>query len=428
MATGKRFTDPAFIEATLAHLIERMQEFPIKVEGAKTLPYTAILQEADPLQRTLIVKLFRPLPVALKAGAWFDLMVATQELRFEGRISLLGQDGHLRYRFDWPVALMSSDRRLWKRYLFRPRENIQVTAQDCAIPSHGLTGPLTSLSQGGFSFRLDRMLRLEDGMPIRPQGNLFTVGEALSPVRIHNLTRKEPLEVRGQIMRIQEADSEIHLALQFNELNPEVSALLTRILAAREQQIGTGSGGAGRGRGAERAPRPPGGGPGDPEDPAAGEAEDACEEEDLGAEPTQADAGLDQLRLLDRRTARVLLAAPEGEEQSSALHLLQAAGFWRVERVADLPAALETCARAVPPIRLLLVDLATGKEGLEAVQAVRRLESQLDAFGALPLAYLTQAPDPLLELLGRPATGTVAREGMDPATWAAVLDRLLGLS
>ena len=44
------------------------------------------------------------------------------------------------------------------------------------------------------------------------------------------------------------------------------------------------------------------------------------------------------------------------------------------------------------------------------------------------MAYLTQAPDPMLELLGQPGLSAVAWEGADPAQWTKVLDRLLQFS
>ena len=86
MAAGERTRDTEFIGQAFADLIEWQQEFPLKVEGAKTLPYTAVLQESDPVRRTLVVKLFRPLPPALAMGAWFDLVFATRDRRYEGRI------------------------------------------------------------------------------------------------------------------------------------------------------------------------------------------------------------------------------------------------------------------------------------------------------------------------------------------------------
>jgi CheY-like chemotaxis protein len=417
MAAGDTTRDSGFIARAFEELLAEKTEFPIRVEGAKTLPYTAVVQASDPEGRTLILKLFRPLPPALMVGAWFGVVFAVQDRRYEGRIALRDRDGYLRYRFEWPKTLVSSDRRVWKRYTFRPREDVFVTAQDCETPSHGLTGPLTSLSQGGFCMRVDRMLRLEDGLPVRPRANLFDRGRSLSPVRIHGLLRDEVLEVRGQIVRIQEGDSEIQLAVQFNELREAVSVLLSQVLASRERQAGRG-GGAG-----SAPPRPAHGETVAAEGGAPGPAPAPVDDLALAA------AGREELLRLDRRTVRLLLVAQEGEDRAGLVRSLRTAGYWRVDLAADLAAAVAAHGQAgAAPFRLLVVDLEAGRRsGLEALGAVRQLEPQLGAFGALPVAFATRLPDPMLELVAGPGREAAAREDPDPGRWTAVLDRLMGL-
>jgi CheY-like chemotaxis protein len=417
MAAGDSTRDSGFIARAFEELMAEQLEFPIKVEGAKTLPYTAVVQESDPEGRTLILKLFRPLPPALAVGAWFGLVFSVQDRRYEGRIALQDRDGYLRYRFEWPKSLLSSDRRVWKRYAFRPREDVYVTAQDCETPCHGLTGPLTSLSQGGFCMRVDRILRIEDGLPMRPRANLFDPGRSLSPVRIHGLVKDEVLEARGQIVRIQEGDSEIQLAVQFNALREPVSILLSQVLAARERQ-------AGRGGAAGAAPlRPAHGETAQAEGSAPGPAPAPVDDQVLAA------AGREQLRRLDRRAARLLLVAQDGEDRAGLVRSLQAAGYWRMDLAGDLPEAAAAHGQAgAAGFRLLVVDLEAGRRsGLEALGAVRQLEPQLEAFGALPVAFATRAPDPMLELVARPGREAVAREDPDPGRWTGALDRLMGL-
>jgi CheY-like chemotaxis protein len=416
MATGEEIRDPEFMAKAFNELLTEGQEFPIKVEGTKTLPYSSVVKAVDPGQKTLLLKLFRPLPPALAMGAVFDLGFATASTRFEGRIKLLGREGYLQYSFQWPAWLRSSDRRLWKRYLFRPRENVYVTAQDSEIPCHGFTGPLTNLSLGGFCFRVDRMVNLEDGLPLRPWASEFDKGRILTMVRIHGLARDEVMEARGRTVRVQEGDSEIHLAVQFQELALAERSFLVRVLEARE--AGAGKGGvAGPGRAASAAAFGHGGG---------GEAEPGADE---APEPEEEAAGLDHLRQLDRRSARILLVSRDVADQASVVQRLRAAGYWRLEAKSDLLAALDLVGQGGPaPVRLLLVDLeADRRAGLEAVGAVRQLESLLRPFGDLPVAFVTRHPDPMLELLDRPGVGTLAREDPDPARPAAVLDRLLKL-
>jgi CheY-like chemotaxis protein len=391
------------------------------VEGAKTLPYTAVLKVTEPDQQMFVLKLFRPLPPALAMGAWFDLVFSANGKRYEGRIPLVGREGYLQYRFKWPQSLLSSDRRMWKRYPFRPRENVHVTAQDAGIPSHGFSGPLTNLSLGGFCFRMDRMVQLEDGLPIRPWANFFDKGRILPIIRIHGLDRDDVMEARGQTVRVQEGDSEINLAVQFQGMDEEGRALLTRALDARDHRPGGVSGAApapahAAVRRADQAGAGPDSGPGG-------------EEDELPFEPmpVPAPGGLDLLRQLDRRAARLLLVTPEGADRAGLIRRLQDVGCWRVEAAGDLSAAYELFKPAVDaPFRLLLVDLEPNREdGLEAVGAIRHLEPLLRPFGDLPVAFITQAQDPMLELLDKVGLGTLAQEDPDPDHWARVVDRLL---
>jgi len=437
MAIGEQVRDLEFLAQAFQELIETEQEFPVKVEGAKTLPYSATLKLSEPGRQELVVKLFRPLPPALAMGAWFDLVFSVQGKRYEGRFPLLGREGYLQYRFKWPQSLLSSDRRLWKRYPFRPRENVYVTAQDNSVPSHGYSGPLTNLSLGGFCFRVDRMLRLEDGMPVRPWANDFENGRILPMIRIHGLEREDIVEARGHTVRFLEADSEVHLAVQFQGMEEDGRTLLTRALAARDRKPGAVAGsrpsagprttllGAGPGGGSGVA----GADAGDGEAEAGVEPETGDGEVEPGLEAKVAppvDANLELVRRLDRRTTRMLVVAPDGEGRAAAIRLLQAAGFWRVEAAAELFSAFDLVKKAADaPFRLLLVDLEpTRGEGLEPVGAVRHMEPLLRSFGELPVVFLTQLQDPMLELLDKPGLGALALA--DPAArWVKVLDRLL---
>ena len=412
MATGERTRDPDFLGQAFRALIDSQEEFSIKVEGAKTLPYTAVLMTSDAGARTLVVKLFRPFPPALPAGAWFEMVFSALGKRYEGRIPLIGRAGYLQYEFHWPASLLSTDRRIWKRYPFRPRESVFVTAQDNEIPCHGFTGALANLSLGGFLFRVDRMVRLEDGMPIRPAGNTFAQGKVFSMVKVHGLAKSETLESRGLTVRVEERESLVHLAVQFQGLDDAARALLTRVLEAREHKPGaTGSFTAGEVRGDLAGPE------------AAGDEPEPVAAAPAGPEP----AGSGQLRRLDRRTARILVVAAEGEDQAAILGQLQANGFWRVESEPDLFAAHDRLRQAGgQPFRLLVVDLEPSRrEGLEAIGAVRHLEPLLRVFGELPVAYASRQAEPMLELLDLPGRGAVAQADPDPARCTRELDRLL---
>jgi CheY-like chemotaxis protein len=238
-------------------------------------------------------------------------------------------------------------------------------------------------------------------------------------LRIYGLTRSDILEARGVTVRVEEADSFIHLAVRFQYLADADRALLTTVLEGRERK----SGPAGAPGPADRTDRVTAAdlaeAPQDPETPEAPEPE---------AQPLAEDAGGEQLRALDRRTARILVVAAPGEAEPILRHL-QAEGFWRLETAADPAGALEVFQQAAAsPFRLLVADLApTCAAGLETVGAVRQLEQAFGAFGGLPMAFITGKADPLLDLLDKPGLGVVARDDPDATRCGRVLDRLLSI-
>lgn len=418
MAAGGRIKDPSFIAEALRELLANQEEFPIKVEGTKTLPYTASMLKVA--GGGIILKLLRPLPPAMAEGALFEMVFASQNKRYEGRIRFLGREGYLQYRFEAPDFLTVSDRRTCKRYPLRPRENFYVAAQDSQVPGHGLSGTLLNLSMGGLAFRVDRMIRLDDGMPLPPHAGLFERGMALSLLRVRGFPKGEVLETRGQVARAEDRDSATHLGIQFVGMSDAEKARLTRFLETRERQASQGSGGLRAETGAMAWP--PGAPARDSRDEAAAgqEPQAPAPEPPLPAEA----AGLNSLRILDRRCARLILAGPAGEDRDMAMKNLQEAGFARFEPVQDLFAAhaLWKGAAAAPP-RGLLVDLQPScAEGLEPLAAVRHMEPLLRSFGELPIFFVTRTPDPMLDLMARPGFGALALEQEEGETWAASLD------
>jgi len=394
MSTGAQIRDPARIAEALRDLAAAGAEFPIKVEGTRTLPYTAVLLKVEVGSGDLVLKLLRPLPPALAEGALFELVFATLGKRLEGRLRFVGREGYLQYRFQGPPSLTASDRRLWKRYPFRPRENFYVAGQDSEVPGHGFTGPLLSLSMGGLAFRVDRMVRLDDGMPLSPHAALVERGMILSLLRVSGFPKGDGLELRGQVVRVHQADSELQLGVQFMGMGEADKLLLSRFLELRDRQSGLSSGGYRPEAGLleafapEREPEPPA--------PAATPA-----------------PGLEVLAALDRRCARLLLVGPQGEDRRRLESNLRAAGYGRFETAPDLSGAHALWKQpGSAPVRLLVVDLEPSRaEGLEPVGAVRRLEPQLRSFGDLPVAFVTREADPMLDLLGNPAYRGLALAG-----------------
>ena len=406
---GEQTSDPGFLNQAINDLIATRDEFPIKPESARTTPYSAVLLESSPSEQAMLLKLFRPLPASLAAGTWFNLAFLALGQRYEGRIALVGPEGHLQYRFEWPRSLRSTDRRIWKRYGVQPLEKVRVTAQDNEKPCHGLTGELADLSLGGCLFRVERMVGLEDGLPVRLRPELFPPGKLLPKVLIQGLAKSDVLEARGLALRVEEDGSGLRLAIQFQGMRVADRTLLSRMIEALERQNAriTDAG------------------------PAEGRADRLMAwteaEQDAQAVPRPEDAGSETLRRLDRRTARILVIAWPGQDRDAVLRLFQAHGYWRLEAVPDLTSALKAFASpAGAPCRLLAVNLEPGLwEGIEAVEAVRQVEPTLRAFGDLPVAFVSAHPDPMLDLLDRPGLGVVALEDPDRERCHRVLDRLL---
>ncbi len=191
--------DSARILGIVQELQASQTEFPIKVEATRTLPYASVLEKVEPGGVDMVLKLIRPLPPALPAGALFEATLTSGDQRFAGLITFKGRSGHLRYRFSVPLALTLSDRRKYKRYTFRPRENVDVLAQDGGVPGHGIIGSLVNLSEGGLLLRVDRILNLGDGMRVPPGSAFFERGKSFPLIRIRDLPRVPVLTGRGTV-------------------------------------------------------------------------------------------------------------------------------------------------------------------------------------------------------------------------------------
>ena len=204
--------DPAEIRLVLAQLHRDEIEFPVKVEGAQTLPYTSHIRHVDQAKGLFLLKLIRPLPHEMAVGAPFEMLFSVGEQRFEAPITFLGRESYLLYRFSIPIQLTPSDRRRQKRYPFRPREKAYVLAQDGALPGHGLAGPLVNLSLGGLAFRVDRVMRMDDHMRITPGLGFFDKGKVLPMLKIRDLPKLPLFEARGVVATARERGGEMSSA------------------------------------------------------------------------------------------------------------------------------------------------------------------------------------------------------------------------
>ncbi|MDP2875738.1 MAG: hypothetical protein Q8O00_06100, partial [Holophaga sp.] len=229
--------DPAFIQAAMHWLFESESEFPIKVEGASTLPYSSVIKEFGGGKGPMLLKLFRPLPHELLTGAVFHTIFPFEDRRYEALITFLGREGYLQYRFSMPQSLSLADRRSSKRFPFRPRESAYVTAQDGRIPALGVAGPLVNIGLGGFAMRLDRVLKLDDGMRIPVNTALFDRDKGFPRVRIQDLPRLPILEWRGIVTHATARGDEVILGFGFGELGESEARALGDCLTFREKSL-----------------------------------------------------------------------------------------------------------------------------------------------------------------------------------------------
>lgn len=398
--------DPLRIRRHLEALRAAETEFPIKVEGTHTLPYTARLAELEP--DSMHLKLIRPLPHEMIPGAPFEMLFATAEQRFKGLLTFHGRQGYLLYRFSIPTRLVPSDQRQHKRYAFRPREKAYVLAQDGGVPGFGLAGPLVNLSLGGLAFRVDRVVRLDDHMRLTPGLGFFEKGKTLPMLKIRDLPKLPLFEARGMVANACEREGEIIVGVQFGDLRPAELAELQEVLDFREKMQRASSA-------SSPAPAPREGRPVSP--PA---------EAPPSVSPRMNPAGMETpaaLKLLGRRTAGLVLAMPPGPLRAEVLTALARGGYLRVETVDALHQALTLLRADKGASNRVLLALDPLHDGdLAEIRALQRDQGELRE---LPVALLgaSAAPGPGDSLI-RP----LPLPGEPPEAWLDTLDEIAGLS
>ncbi len=382
-----RIEDPAILREAFQTLFESETEFPIKVEGTHTLPYFSTIRSLHWDQKSMILKLVRPLPHELMVGAVFHFLCASGEQRYEGFIKFLGREGYLQYRFQMPAYLTLSDRRAHKRYPFRPRESAYVILQDQGIPGLGVAGPLVNIGMGGLALRVDRVLKLDTGYRVPPSTALFDRGKGFPRIRIQDLPRVHLLEVRGIATHATERGAEVILGVNFSSLQDEEEAQLRSALDLRDR-LQKGS------------------------MPSRIEGGAVPLRADDGRIPAQAqpaapavqggdDMEAELLKRLRRRTSTVALVMPDGPARQGLETALRVAGFHRllvVDTLVQLAVEAEDDPRDRPP-SLCLVDIDVTQSGdAEPLEAVRSIEKAVAALGPIPTVILCDAVDPTLLL------------------------------
>jgi len=349
------------------------------------------------------------------------MLFAVDGQRFEGIIGLLGREGYLQYGFRLPSSLFQADRRAHPRYPFRPRENAYVIAQDAGIPGIGVAGPLVNLSMGGLALRVDRALRMDDGVRVPVNSALFERGKSFPRLRVQDLPLLHLLEARAISAHATERGSELILGLGFAGMSDEEEAALLRTLQFRETMYRGGqrpeadSPARARTRGA-----------------AAGEAaypepEDAEDAQDAEAAAAEAPLEVALPLRLQRRSTRTVLVMADGPLRQGILERLREQGYHRLEAVPDLDALAPLFApgqrRALPG--LVLADLALARSGdAEPLAAVRIIERRVSELGGPPTVILCEEVDPTL-LLALESRTRFLPYPAGGERWVATLDAML---
>ena len=410
--TGGRGTpveDPALILQAMQDLFQQEIEFPIKVEGTHTLPYTARVQHLDPKKGMLHLKLIRPLPHELAAGAAFEMVFTIGEQRFEAPTIFHGRQDYLLYRFTIPVRMAPSDRRRHKRYPFRPREKAYVVVQDGGIPGHGVSGPLVNLSLGGLAFRVDRVMRLDDHMRVTPGLVFFERGKAFPMLKIRDLPNLPVFNARGVLANAWEREGEIIVGVQFGELKESELREIQQVLTIRENKQRVSSVSLGEG------PRDTG-----PRSAAAADAKGPAVRI-----PPAGNLTPDALRRLGRRCTKLILHLEPGADREMVLQSLTTAGFHRTETADTLDLALahfRSDRNASSPLLMLEMppDMAPLTAGLKALQ------KELGESRELPVALLVRDGSPLPSMED-PLIRPLPWPSAEAPSWLRLLDELAGL-
>lgn len=409
IASATPVEDPGRIRLLLEDLRVSEAEFPIKVEGTHTLPYTARIETIE--RDCLHLKLIRPLPHEMAPGALFEMLFATEEQRFRALVTYQGRQGYLLYRFSLPSQLTPSDQRRHKRYPFRPREKAYVLAQDGALPGHGLSGPLVNLSLGGLAFRVDRVLRLDDHLLLHPNLGFFEKGKILPMVKIRDLPKLPLLEVRGKVANAFERGGEIIVGIEFGEMNPAELSQLKDVLEFREHMMHAPASVL---SGPAASPHV-GGSAASPEGPASPRVAPAGTENPLA------------LRLLGRRATAILMAMAPGSPRDAVCQALARAGYLRVEAVDSLPQALAILrADRSASGRVLLAD-ANHLQPSELAD-IRALQRDLGDLAELPVALLAAGPSGVHPDTEDLLIRTLPVPSADEAGWLGAMDDIAGLA
>lgn len=227
--------DSKGIRACLEAMKKHDLEFKVKVDKAQTVPYTVQIDQFQ--AEGMLLAFQRPLPPELAKGALFLANFQMEGLNFQFPTKFQGRTGYLRYLFTWPERILKLERRLTPRLPFRPRENSEANLRDDGVPGLGVSGPLLNVSREGVAIRVDRVLRLDNGLRLSVNGSHFPPGKYFGLIRIQGLPGLPQLDMKGFVVHATEKGGILLLGLSFQQLEGDAPRQLEESLKLRAKLL-----------------------------------------------------------------------------------------------------------------------------------------------------------------------------------------------
>jgi CheY-like chemotaxis protein len=312
------------------------------------------------------------------SGQKMRMVFPMDRQRFQADLVYVGRGNYLEYRFRFPSAIFSAERRDSVRVKMRPRDDLSILALQDLFDGVGFTGTLVDLSIGGCGFLLQRAIRIKGEERLNIHPDLLAPGTPLVLVRLPNLPHLPRVECGGYLCSMRATTAGVVVGLRFAGLGPGESAILGKFLSDRDPGITFGFPHKRRRlQGEEDVPWV---------EPTPAEAEAAAKAEaDAGPKPEIADpdpgedsedlaesgAGelvgqaprtdQDRLKQLRKRGKRILLVIADELERVALMALLQNDGYRSLFEAHSLIEALERNRKV--PLDLVVMGQEIGRIG-----------------------------------------------------------------
>ena len=264
-----------------------------------------------------------------------------------------------------PTEIELAERRKKPRARLNLKEGATGTLLTSLFEGTGVTGPLESISEGGFRLKVEKAMEIKGERKLHIAPNLLPVGSVLMLMKLSKLPKAPNLEVGGRVVSVQMDGPHLYLGVAFDSEQPALKGLVASRASAlpatvppkarRSQERSREEEGREEPRhGAEAAASRAAAAPSSP-------APELSRAADPPAAPAEAPAPLEAkvdrgaaLNALKRRTRSILLAMEDTPERDWLMSFLQEQGFQRLLPVGTLTEVLEAIAQ--PGLSLMIID------------------------------------------------------------------------